>query len=212
VLAIDCIFARPAHTVALLAALGAECFACGPAAAQNPAPAMPRLDNLPAPATTQAADIAAIASGYEAQARSRGFSAPPSHNVLIMVSFSMPPTSLVRLADQARRGGGVLVLNGLKDGSLTATARAVHQVFGKQGAPLQIDPRAFSRYAVSAVPTFVLLGPDSRPQSCSGDACAAAAFAKASGDVTLDYALEQIAGAHPAWQPAAQAILRGLRN
>lgn len=211
-LAIDSILAWPVRTAALLAALGAGCFACGPAVAQHPAPAMPRLDNLPAPATTQAADIAAIASGYEAQARSRGTSAPPSPHILIMVSFSMPPTSLVRLADQARRGGGVLVLNGLKDGSLTATARAVHHVFGKQGAPLQIDPRAFSRYAVSAVPTFVLLGPDSKPQPCSGDACAASGFAKASGDVTLDYALEQIASAHPTWQPAAQVILRRLRN
>jgi conjugal transfer pilus assembly protein TrbC len=173
---------------------------------------MPRLDKLPVPATGQAADIAAIASGYEALARSREMSPPPSSQVLILVSLSMPSSSLVRLADQARRGGGVLVLNGLKDGSLTATARAVHQVFGKQGAPLQVDPRAFSRYAVNAVPTFVILGPNSKPQPCAENACAAAGFVKASGDVTLDYALEQIASAHPAWRPATQAILHRLGN
>lgn len=210
--AIRFLLARPARAAALVASLVSQCLACGPVAAQAPVPAMPRPDKLPAPATGQAADIAAIASGYEALARSRGISAPSAPQVLILVSFSMPSSSLVRLADQARLGGGVLVLNGLKDGSLTATARAVHQVFGKEGAPLQVDPRPFSRYAVTAVPTFVLIGSDSKPQPCPDDACAATGFAKASGDVTLDYALEQIARVQPTWRPAAQAILRRLRK
>lgn len=211
-LATDRIATRPARPAILLALLAAGCAPCCIGSAQGPTSVTPGLHNLPVPATTQAADIAAIASGYEAQARSRGVGTIVSPSVLILVSFSMPPHSLVRLADQARRSGGVLVLNGLKNGSLTATANAVHQLFGKQGAPLQVDPRAFSRYAVTAVPTFILLAADANPHSCTGDTCATAGFAKASGDVSLDYALEQIASAHPAWRPAAQAILRRLEK
>lgn len=183
------------------------------AAAQSGAPGTPRLDNLPvpsAPSAPQAPDISAIASGYEAMATSRGIDNQPPSGFLIMVSFSMPKTSLARLAHQAKRGGGVLVINGLKDGSLPATAQAVHQTFGKDGAPLQIDPRLFTRYAVSTVPTFVLLGANANAPSCAAGTCPADGYVKASGDVSLDYALEQIANAQPGWRPTAQSILRRL--
>ena len=180
------------------------------AAAQSGAPGTPHLDNLPVPLASRAPDISAIASGYEAMATSRGFDNQPPNGFLIMISFSMPKTSLARLADQARRGGGVLVLNGLKDGALPATAQAVHQTFGKEGAPLQIDPRLFTRYAVSAVPTFVLLGSNANAQSCVAGTCPADAYVKVSGDVSLDYALEQIANAQPGWRPTVQSILRRL--
>jgi conjugal transfer pilus assembly protein TrbC len=143
-------------------------------------------------------------------ARSRGIDNQPSNGILIMVSFSMPKASLARLADQARRGGGVLVLNGLKDGSLPATAQAVHQTFGKEGAPLQIDPRLFARYAVSAVPAFVLLASNADAKACFSGTCPANGYVKVSGDVSLDYALERIASAEPAWRAPAQSILRRL--
>lgn len=180
------------------------------ATAQSGAPSTPRLDNLPVPSAPRAPDISAIASGYEAMATSRGIDNQPPNGFLIMVSFAMPKTSLARLADQAKRGGGVLVLNGLKDGSLPATAQAVHQTFGNAGAPLQIDPRLFTRYAVSTVPTFVLLGANANAPSCAAGTCPADGYVKASGDVSLDYALEQIASAQPGWRPTAQSILRRL--
>jgi conjugal transfer pilus assembly protein TrbC len=209
VLAIKHPYARPTWIRLVLAA-----YCAGTnltiAAAQSGAPSTPRLDNLPVPSTPRAPDIGAIASGYEAMATSRGFDNQPSNGILIMVSFSMPKTSLARLADQAKHAGGVLVLNGLKDGSLPATAQAVHQTFGKDGAPLQIDPRIFTRYAVSTVPTFVLLGVNANVQSCAAGTCPADGYVKVSGDVSLDYALEQIANAQPGWRPTVQSILRRL--
>lgn len=180
------------------------------ASAQTAPSTTPRLDRLPVPATPSAADIGAIASGYEAAGMAGPGGGKPAKQFLIMVSFSMPSTSLVRLAEQARRAGGLLVLNGLKDGSLTVTAQAVHQTFGNLGAPLQIDPRLFTRYAVSAVPTFVLLTANVNERSCLTGACPADGYAKASGDVSLDYALEQIANAQPAWRATANAILRRM--
>jgi len=205
--------ARRARNLLVLG-LAALCAQCGLrcACAQTATAGTPRLDRLPIPATSSPADIAAIAGGYEARIKARGTGNQPSSRLLIMVSFSMPRASLTRLADQAKRCGGVLVLNGLKDGSLPATAQAIHQTFGQPGAPLQIDPRLFSRYAVNVVPTFILRASDGDEQPCLIGACPAAGYAKASGDVSLDYALEQIANAQPVWRPAARSILHLLEK
>lgn len=207
--AINHIHARPERFAPLLAAFCAVGI-LNAASAQNAPSATHGLDRLPVPATQSSADIGAIASGYEASASAGMGKGKPPIQLLIMVSFSMPRTSLASLADQAKRAGGVLVLNGLKDGSLTATAQAVHQTFGKRGAPLQIDPRLFTRYAVSAVPTFVLRAANGDEQSCATGACPVDGYAKASGDVSLDYALEQIANAQPAWRSTASSILHRL--
>lgn len=207
--ATDNIRAQPKRLAALLAAFYAA-GNLGAASAQS-APSTARgVDRLPVPATQNSADIGAIASGYQASAAAGLGSGRPASPLLIMVSFSMPPASLASLADQARRAGGLLVLNGLKDGSLTATAQAVYQTFGKEGAPLQIDPRLFTRYAVSAVPAFILRTTSGDEQSCLTGSCPLNGYTKVSGDVSLDYALEQIATARPAWRPTAYAILHRM--
>lgn len=194
-------------------ALGAQ----GALAQSGPAPrpGAPRLENLPAPSSAEPADIAAIAAGFEAAGKAPGLANMASMEnrrqaqLLIFVSFSMPQVSLLNLARQARKAGGVLLLNGLKDGSLSATAQAVYRIFGKDGAPLQIDPRSFERYAIKSVPAFVL-SPGANDLPCVSASCPEGGYAKAAGDVSADYALEQIASARPALRAQAQAILHRM--
>lgn len=214
--AINSIVRRALPTATIYAA----CLALGTQAVSaqsaQPQPGAPRLDKLPVPANPDTADIAAIAAGFEAAGKSpeaenmAGMANARQGQLLIFVSFSMPPASLVHLAAQARKVGGVLLLNGLKDGSLTATAQAVYRIFGKQGAPLQVDPRAFERYAVNAVPSFVLLRGAATDTPCAAASCPESGYAKAAGDVSADYALEQIASARPALRPQAQSILKRM--
>jgi conjugal transfer pilus assembly protein TrbC len=123
------------------------------------------------------------------------FQAPfPQDELLVFISTSMPGESLKRLARQTRRAGGVLVLRGfkggLKKGAMQETLRALKPL-ADAGADMQIDPEAFTRFNITAVPSFVLAAPDGDcaltqdPQKqCRWSA------ARLSGDVSLDYALE----------------------
>ena len=87
---------------------------------------------------------------------------------------------------------------------------------------------AFTRFQVSAAPTFVLTLADepvpgtpgfgSVPElpRCAGTGCATptpeAAYLSVSGDVSLDYALDAMRRASPEAAPRASAILQRLRK
>ena len=114
----------------------------------------------------------------------------PAQELLIFVSTGMPKRALTLLATQAKETGAVLVLRGPRKpvgtpGVMTDLAEAVKPMTDA-GADIQIDPEAFKRFNVTAVPTFVLT---SKQQDCGDDRCAANASALA-GDVSLEYALE----------------------
>ncbi|WP_195763753.1 type-F conjugative transfer system pilin assembly protein TrbC [Pseudoduganella rivuli] len=131
--------------------------------------------------------------------------------LMIFVSFSMPEASLRRLGEQASKAGAVLILKGLNEGSLVKTAAAVHHLYGDQPAPFQIDPQAFSRFAVASVPTFVLIQPGAQWRECAGGYCLApASYAKATGDVSLDYVLEHMTRTSTPIATSARNILRRL--
>ena len=186
------------------------CATCTAAVLAQTTPRSPDMGALPIPSSAHAADIAAIASGFDARVAATAAAETLGPKLLILVSFSMPPASLARLSDQSRLAGATLVLRGLKDDSLTATAVAVHQMFGQTTPAIQIDPRPFARYEVNAVPAFILLPRRADDQNCSAAKCGPGGFAKAVGDVSLDYALEQIAATHPNWAPAAKTYLSRL--
>jgi len=117
----------------------------------------------------------------------------PGEDLLIFVSTSLPPETLKRLGEQAAKAGGVLMLRGfkggLKKGALGETMRAMRPII-ETGAGVQIDPEAFSRFEISAVPTFVLAAPEPGCQPTEEQPKCAWQAAKLSGDVSLDYALE----------------------
>ncbi|WP_068635454.1 type-F conjugative transfer system pilin assembly protein TrbC [Thauera butanivorans] len=180
-----------------------------------PVPARPNLDALPTPAAPAAIDLDALARGYASQAqemsRAEGLASGPG--LLVFVSLSIPQPTLQRLIDQAARAQASIVLRGFADGSLRTTVAWVQRLIGDRQVAVQIDPQAFDRYAVTRVPTFVLVRDGARPVPCAGGSCAPSEiFLRTSGDVSLDYALEYMQRSAPGFAPAADIFLKRIRG
>ncbi|WP_287602407.1 type-F conjugative transfer system pilin assembly protein TrbC [Thiothrix sp.] len=128
--------------------------------------------------------------------------------LLIAVSFSLPPATLKNLATQADRAGAVLVLRGMVNDSLADTSKAIQAVMGDDAgdSTFQVNPNVFSAYAVQDVPTFIL----AKKAADGESACAAGTdYVSVRGDVTLTYALRELAK-QPHWDTAAQRYLAAL--
>jgi conjugal transfer pilus assembly protein TrbC len=170
-----------------------------PGAAAAPR-SMPRIEVERA----RAPDPGAIADAYRRQQSAAGMAGP---DLLVFVSFSMPHESLLRLAEQVRRADGVLVFRGLAGATLREmTARLAP--LSKSGAAMQINPQAFTRFAITAVPAFVVAKSD---PGCAASACDGQAQL-VSGDVTLEFALERLANHGGPLAYAAEDRLRRLRG
>ena len=157
---------------------------------------------------------------------------PPAGNnasaLRIFITLDMPRGSLQRLVDQATRSGATLVLRGLKSQSMRQTLAAVGELIQTRTVSWVIDPDAFTRFHVSAAPTFVLtlddeplagmpaFGTTPELPRCSGTSCtspaALSSYLSISGDVSLDYALDAMLRRSPEAAPRASAILQRLRK
>jgi conjugal transfer pilus assembly protein TrbC len=193
--------------------------------ATQPLREIPRV--APPPISPATIDIAAMAR--QGGALTTLPTADNSASALrIFITLDMPRASLQRLVDQANRSGATLVLRGLKGQSMRQTLAAVGELIETRRVSWVIDPDAFTRFKVSAAPTFVLtladepmpgtpaLGPVPDLPRCSGSGCASpatdASYLSISGDVTLDYALDAMARRSPEAAPRASAILQRLRK
>jgi conjugal transfer pilus assembly protein TrbC len=193
--------------------------------ATQPAREMPRV--APPPTTPGTIDIAAMAR------QGAALTTPPAADnnasaLRIFITLDMPHASLQRLVDQANRSGATLVLRGLKGQSMRQTLAAVGELIETRRVSWVIDPDAFTRFKVSAAPTFVLtladeplpgtptLGPVPDLPRCSGSGCASpptdTSYLSISGDVSVDYALDAMARRSPEAAPRASAILQRLRK
>lgn len=175
----------------------------------------PNLESLPQPATSVPVDLEALARGYAAQSdamtQAQGLTTGPG--LFIFVSLTMPRATLQHLVDQAARAKAAIVIRGFANGSLRDTVAQVQGLIGKRQVAIQIDPLAFDRFAISKVPSFVLVRDGTRPVACASGSCAPAdSFLRATGDVSLDYALEHMQRAAPAFGPAAELFLKRLRG
>lgn len=179
-----------------------------PARLSGPAPT---IDNLPQPLTPARVDIGKLAEGFAATAPTApGLRTTPQ--LVVFASFSMPKPTWARLMSQAERIGAPIVLRGLDQGSLRKTVARLHTLQGRRAANVQIDPQAFERYQISAVPTIILTKPNAGQGACGTKACAdATTYAKVVGDVSIDYALERIEQRHPAFAREARALLTRLQ-
>ena len=178
-------------------------------------PAAPHLDALPQPLAARPLDLEAIARGYRAHtpAMDAASGLQQGPGLIVFVSLSVPRPTLDRLLDQAARAGATVVLRGFVQGSLRATVAEVQALIGQRQIALQIDPPAFDRFAVTRVPSFVLVRDGARPVSCASGTCAPPeAFLKADGDVSLDYALEHMQRTAPAFHADAALFLARLRQ
>lgn len=154
-------------------------------------------------------DIGAIAGRYRGVAENRRV----ADGLVVFASLSMPKPSLQKLiADTARAGGSVL-LRGFKDGSFKATAVAINKLAGSAGAAsVQINPDAFVKYRVKAVPTVALLRTDAE-EKLDAEGCALPdAYASVAGDVGLDYALKELEKRAPRFRDLARRYGRSLQG
>lgn len=173
----------------------------------------PNLEALPLPATSVPVDLEALARGYgrqsDATTQAQGLAAGPG--LFIFVSLNMPRATLQRLVDQAARAKAAIVIRGFAKGSLRDTVGQVQGLIGKQQVAIQIDPLAFDRFAIAKAPSFVLVRDGTRPVACASGICAPAdSFVRATGDVSLDYALEHMQRSAPGFSPAAELFLKRL--
>lgn len=161
--------------------------------------------NIPTPAPGEV-DIEALAKRYEAKAVSYR-----ADDLLIFASFSMPSESLKRLVDSANRVGGAVILRGFKNNSYKATAKALHDL-GVQQGNVMVNPDAFDKYKIAAVPTMVLTKPDAIDQLDARGCALPDTYVAIAGDVTLDYALDEITRRSSEFKPLASRYLRQLRG
>ncbi|AEB85693.1 MULTISPECIES: type-F conjugative transfer system pilin assembly protein TrbC [Comamonadaceae] len=180
-----------------------------------PATTAPSIDALPQPVTRTPIDLEALARGYVSQTdtmeTAQGLAKGPG--LFVFVSLAMPRPTLQRLIDQAARARASVILRGLTNGSLRQTVAQVQPLIGQRQVAVQIDPQAFDRFAIVRVPSFVLVRDGTRPESCAAGSCAPReAFLRTAGDVSLDYALEHMQRAAPAFRADAAPFLARLRN
>ena len=134
--------------------------------------------------------------------------------LFVLVSFSMPTASLDQLAHQAVQTGASLVLRGVVENSLQKTAlRSAEMIKRNPGLQLQVDPTLYQRFSVSTVPTFILVRSVDDLKACSKACDGTRNVLTASGDVSLDYALEKFAQSSPSeLTNAAELFLKRIRS
>ena len=175
----------------------------------------PNVEALPQPLSRTPIDLEALARGYASQAdamtQAQGLATGPG--LLVFVSLSMPRPTLQRLVGQAARAKASIVLRGFANGSLRDTVAQVQGLIGARQVAVQIDPLAFDRFAVTRVPTCVLVRDGTRPVACASGSCAPAdSFLRTSGDVSLDYALEHMRRSAPGFGPPADIFLKRIKG
>jgi conjugal transfer pilus assembly protein TrbC len=168
----------------------------------RPLQATPRL---PVTLTRPGADPLAVAERYR---QNQGAHDPVESgpDLRVFVSFAMPGPSLARLAVDAGKAGAVLVFRGPMDGSIRKTL-AAFEPLAKRGAQAILDPEAFARHRIEAVPVYLL----GQAAAC-GEAATCAEILRVSGDAGLDDVLERMARADHPMAQAAEARLVRLRG
>lgn len=151
-------------------------------------------------------NIESIAKRYEQKAAAR-----KTDELMVFASFSMPIESLKRLVAQTSRVGGVVVLRGFKNNSYKETVVAINQL-GESSGSVVVNPNAFTKYKVKAVPAVVLAKSNFIDQ-VDKDGCALPDhYASVGGDVSLEYALEELSKRAPDFDRVAGGYLRQLRG
>ena len=89
-----------------------------------------------------------------------------------MLSLSVPAASWRQWAHHAARAGAPLVLRGVGDGGLPATAKRIANRLGDAETGVAIDPRLFLLFGVDRVPAVIVVPggvPSCRSRGCADD-------------------------------------------
>ena len=133
--------------------------------------------------------------------------------VLLFTSLSVPPASWRAVARDAARIGAPLVLRGITEESLPATARRIAGRLGNAQAGAAIDPRLFRLFGIARVPAVVVVPggvPRCRSRGCADDA--PPPFDRVTGNLSLAAALEAIAAEGDVGRAVARRHLATLRG
>jgi conjugal transfer pilus assembly protein TrbC len=161
-------------------------------AEQAPAPGIANWDNLPVSASS-VPDILPVVQRFQGYLEQQAKGVPAPGGLSVFVSLSMPRGNLELLVAEAERTGATLVLRGMVDRSISKTMRAVRKLVGQRKIAWTIDPDAFARFRVEAVPVFVLTRQGARFEGCGDEACFPQDdYVRLSGDVSIAYALDAI--------------------
>ncbi len=109
----------------------------------------------------------------------------------IFVSASIPKKNLISLAIDAKKHNAYLVMRGLIENSYPKTAAYLQEIIEKSDNGFVIDPELFKLYQIKQVPAFVV---SNKIEHCpSLENCKTPKYDKLVGNVSVSYALEQIA-------------------
>jgi conjugal transfer pilus assembly protein TrbC len=172
--------------------------------------AMPNTEHLPQPGA-KAPDIESIARKFQTIKNPSPVAGTGQPDLLIFVSFSMPREALVRTIDQVERAGGTLVFRGLKGNSMKRMGEEVRALIGERNVPVVIHPPAFQQFTIRQVPAVVIA--NAKAGSVMEDGCSKPeTFAKVTGDVTLNFALDYIEHKSPEWATVARSYRMRLEG
>lgn len=131
-----------------------------------------------------------------------------SPHIYIFVSFSMPKTSLKQWLLDAKRVDAPVLLQGLIDNSIQKTTREVLALTQKNEVGVQIDPTAFARFHITAVPAVVVTNKTAclPQQSCPPD------YDVVTGNTSLLAAMETIAHGQTKRAAFAQRMVHRLQG
>jgi conjugal transfer pilus assembly protein TrbC len=119
-------------------------------------------------------------------------------NLQVFMSFSAPIETWIDLSSQLEKTEGYFVVKGVPDRSFEKFAEKVLELkLAGAEAPIDIDPEAFEKYKIDAIPAFVLEDGKS--------------WDKIEGNLRLDAALSEIAEKGEAGAKAKQ-ILKQIRE
>ncbi len=172
--------------------------------------AMPTTERLPQPGA-KAPDIESIARKFQSIKNSSPTAGTGQPDLLIFVSFSMPREALAQTIEQAERVGGTLVFRGLKGDSMKRMGEEVRALIGERNVSVVIHPPAFQQFSIRQVPAVVIA--NARAGSVMEDGCSKPeTFAKVTGDVTLNFALDYIERKSPEWAKVARSYRMRLES
>ena len=105
----------------------------------------------------------------------------PDSGIFVFVSFSIPKAALIELNNQAQKYHATLVMRGIYKNSFSEMRKKILEI-SPDGLSINIDPKAFEKYNIKQVPTFVLVENNKE-------------IHRLVGNVSLDYAHEKLSEA-----------------
>ena len=142
---------------------------------------------------------------------------PPTAEILVFTSLSVPAASWRQWAQEAASIGVPLVLRGVGEGGLRTTVRQIGARLGGAEAGVAMDPRLFRLFGVTRVPAVVVVPggvPGRSPvPPCESRGCAddpAPPHDLVTGNIGLTAALEAVAAEGAVGREAARGHLERL--